>query len=79
MNLSEPVRAYLYRILLALAALAVIYGFATETEIAGWVGLGSPGTGWLTRSSPSRWATAPQKWPLLRASSVRAPVRWLAK
>lgn len=40
MNLSDGTRAYLYRILLALAVLALIYGLATEEQIAGWVGLG---------------------------------------
>lgn len=37
---SQNTRAYMYRILLGVAALAGVYGLATQEEIAGWVGLG---------------------------------------
>lgn len=43
-------RAYLYRVLLAVAALAGVYGLASDTELAAWVALGAAliGTGTAT-------------------------------
>lgn len=37
--LNEKVRAYIYRILIAVGAVALIYGLATSAEIAAWLGL----------------------------------------
>ena len=33
------IRAILYRVVLAVAVLAGVYGLATDTQIAAWVGL----------------------------------------
>ena len=35
--MSESTRAWLYRVMLAATALAVIYGLVTEEEAVGWV------------------------------------------
>ena len=40
-NFTEKQRAWAYRVLLAVAGLAVIYGVADEIEVAGWVALGA--------------------------------------
>lgn len=37
--LTEARRAWLYRVLVALGALLVLYGVATATEVAVWLGL----------------------------------------
>ena len=39
--MSEQTRAWIYRILLALAAVAVGYGLITDAEAALWVGVGT--------------------------------------
>ena len=35
--MSEQTRAYIYRILIALAPAAVLYGIASEQEVAVWI------------------------------------------
>lgn len=49
-------RAWLYRVLLAVAAVAVIYGAATETEAAAWVALVAAliGTGTATVNTTTK-------------------------
>lgn len=37
--LSEPVRAYIYRILIAVGAAAVAYGLLSSEELAVWLGV----------------------------------------
>jgi hypothetical protein len=37
--MSEATRAWIYRISVALVALAVIYGLVNDEQAAGWVGL----------------------------------------
>jgi hypothetical protein len=36
---TEPVRAYIYRVLMAAGVVALVYGLLTESEIATWLGL----------------------------------------
>ena len=38
---SEKVRAYIYRILLAVSPLVAFYGYLTQEEIALWLGVAS--------------------------------------
>jgi hypothetical protein len=35
---TEPVRAYIYRVLMAAGVVALVYGLLTESEIATWLG-----------------------------------------
>ena len=37
--MSEKVRAYIYRILIAAGTIVAFYGFASQEEIALWLGL----------------------------------------
>lgn len=37
--MSEVTRAWVYRVLLAIVAVAVIYGLVTEEQAAAWVGV----------------------------------------
>jgi hypothetical protein len=41
MTLPESTRAWLYRVMLALAAVAAIYGLASKDELVAWIGLGT--------------------------------------
>lgn len=36
---TEPVRAYIYRVLMGIGAIASLYGYLTANEIATWLGL----------------------------------------
>ena len=36
---TEPVRAWIYRVLMSAGVVALAYGLLTETEIATWLGL----------------------------------------
>lgn len=38
---SEKVRAYIYRVLLAVSPLVAFYGFLTQEEITLWLGVAS--------------------------------------
>lgn len=38
---SEKVRAYIYRVLLAVSPLVAFYGFMTHEELALWLGVAS--------------------------------------
>jgi membrane-bound ClpP family serine protease len=42
MIITDPKwRKYIYQILVALGALALIYGIASKEEVVGWLGLGA--------------------------------------
>ena len=38
-TIPENIRAWLYRVMLALVTLAAVYGIIGENAVAGWVGL----------------------------------------
>lgn len=54
--MSEQTRAWIYRILLALAAVAVGYGLITDAEAALWVGVGTAvlGNGLATANTTTK-------------------------
>ena len=54
--MNESQRAYVYRIVLALVPLAVIYGVVQEQDVAVWVGLAAAvlGTGLATANTSTK-------------------------
>jgi hypothetical protein len=54
--MKESQRAYIYRIVLALVPLAVIYGVVQEQDVAVWVGLAAAvlGTGLATANTSTK-------------------------